>query len=154
MADMTRKLRSHPCYLPGEEVIEAIYGLGRGLLAKADQAAWGLGRDAGLFNPSAGYASAYDRAVEGKDGAGFAAGVEGNGVLALTDLRLLFFAKATVIGRPKNLTAEVSITDVTGAAFERPMVSVTFTDGSICGLHVPRNQRPASFVDALNHAVG
>lgn len=57
-----------------------------------------------------------------------------------------------MVGRPKTITVEVSTEDLVRATFQRPMVSVAFSDGSICGLHVPRNQKPAAFVEAVNVA--
>jgi hypothetical protein len=149
MADMTRKMRNHPSLGAGEDLVEAVYGLGKGMLDRADGAAHGLGRGLGMFDPSAGYASEHERAVGGRDGFGFAEGMTGNGVLALTSERLLFFRKATVIGRPRSITVEVPIGRVVQAAFERPMVTVAFDDGSVCGLHVPRTQHPVAFVAAV-----
>jgi hypothetical protein len=57
-------------------------------------------------------------------------------------------------GRSSNarkLTAEVS-TELVGAAYEKPMLTVEFADGSIVGLHVPSSQRPDAFVASVRRA--
>jgi hypothetical protein len=84
---------------------------------------------------------------------GFSAEVNGNGVSALTNQRVLFFKKATVVGLPKTITAEIATGELVNAAYDRPMLIVEFADGSVVGLHVPRNQKPDAFVEAVEQVV-
>ncbi|MGI9608971.1 MAG: hypothetical protein ACR2NL_01620 [Acidimicrobiia bacterium] len=145
MGDMTRKMVDHPSLEPGESVIEAVWGLGKGFLRAADIAG-GLGN---TLVGKASYADQHEQSVEGRDESGFGGLVDGNGVLALTNRRLLFYKKATVRGTPKAVTAAIDATRVSGADYNKPMLTITFDDGSATGLHVPRNQGPDAFVQAI-----
>lgn len=144
MGNMTKKMADHPAFAPDEHVVEAVYGLGKGMLKAADLAGR---RRVGGSGPD--YSGEFETAVKGRDGFGFAAEVEGNGVLVLTSRRLLFFRKATVVGRPKTITAEIPAGELRGAAFDRPMLTVSLSDGSMIGLHVPRNQDPEAMAAAI-----
>lgn len=146
MADMTKKMAGHAVFGPGEVLVEAVYGLGKAMLRAAD----GAGKRRPLGGP--GYEREYDGVVDGRDGFGFSAEVKGNGVLALTNRRVLFFKKATVVGVPKTITAELAADELVSAAYDRPMLIVEFADGSVVGLHVPRNQKPKAFVEAVERA--
>lgn len=141
VANMTKRLSDHPAFEPGEVVRHAVYGLGKGALRLADQMS---GVRAGL-----GYSDEHQAATGGLDVGGFGAMVQGSGVLALTNRRLVFFRKATVIGTPKTITAEIPIEQVVRARHEKPMLTVEFADGSTLGLHVPPNQRPEEIVDLI-----
>ena len=114
---MTRKMRDHPELQPGETAIEAVYGLGRTMLAAADSVS-------GQHTGSHRYSSEYDRATGGSAGTGRAAAIEGNGVLAVTDRRLLFFRKRFAIGTPRHLVAAFALVDVAACRYDRPMVVV------------------------------
>jgi hypothetical protein len=58
----------------------------------------------------------------------------------------------TVLGRPKKLAAAISIDQFAGAAYEKPMLTVEFVDGSAVGLHVPQTQHPDAFVAAIRRS--
>ena len=94
---MTRKIRGHPELQPGETAIEAVYGLGRTMLAAADSV--------GSRRGGGGYSGEYDRAAGGSDAPKRASAISGNGVLVVTDRRLLFFRKRFAIGTPRDLVA-------------------------------------------------
>jgi hypothetical protein len=139
--DFTRRLQNHPALQPGETVRHAGYGLGYGTLALADRA---LGRMT-VRQPDerdVGYRGEHHAATGGADKSGLAATIVGNGVLAVTDRRLLFFPKTTVIGTPKAIGAELPLSRVAGATYKAPMLAVHLADGSTFALHMPRNQQP------------
>lgn len=139
--DFTKRLQNHPALQPGEMVRHAGYGLGYGTLALADRA---LGRMT-VRQPDerdVGYRAEHQTATGGGHKSGFAARIAGNGVLAVTNKRLLFFHKTTVIGTPKAISAELPLSGVAGATYTAPMLAVHLADGSTFALHMPKNQRP------------
>ena len=150
--DMHKKMQGHPALQAGETPVATVYGLGEGMLAAADAASRSLRPPPTQPMSTGGYSDEYDEAVQGRDAHGFATEVSGNGVLALTDRRLLFFKKATVAGAPKEVTAEISASLVVGASYDKPMLTVEFADESAIGMHVPRNQKPDAFVAAVTEA--
>ena len=152
--NMQRKLRGHRSLLGDKRLIAAIYGLGEAVLRMADSAAEGLTGsatgDTSSFDGPSIYANEFEAATEGRHREGLAADIEGNGVMGLTDQRLLWFKKATVIGRPGEPTAVIPLDSIVATERLESMVRVEFADGSIAALHVPRSQKPAAFVEALN----
>lgn len=151
---MTKKLTGHHALEPGEVVAHAVYGLGKNALAMADsisRSAWpGAGAGPQLHEDiTAGYVREVEQLTQGADSAGFAAEMRRNGVLAVTDRRLLFFAKSTVVGKPKELTAAIDRGQVVDARYESPVLAVRLADGSVAALHVPRSQSPLRFLEAL-----
>ena len=51
------------------------------------------------------------------------------------------------------VAAAFTLPEVLGASWEKNILAVEFADGSIGGLHVPRNEDPDEFVAALEAAV-
>ena len=155
--NMLRKLRSHRALEAGEEPVAAVYGLGEAMLRMADSAADGL--SGGSDRPSAFdgpdvYSNEFEAATEGRHRDGLASLIEGNGVLGLTERRLLWFKKATVVGRPGDPTAVIPIDAIVEAEQRGSMVRIVFADDSVAGLHVPRTQKPATFIEHLNRIAG
>ena len=154
--NMTKKLQRHSCLQSGEEPIAAVYGLGEATLKMADAASSGLMAQAsdqsGDFDGPDLYSDEYGEATKGKHTEGQAAAVVGNGVMGLTNQRLLWFKKATVVGKPGEPTATFPLDSVVEARRDGNMIRVEFADGSISGLHVPRTQKPNVFVEEVNNA--
>jgi len=154
--NMTKKLRGHGCLQSGEEPIAAVYGLGEAMLRMADAASSGLMAQAsgksGDFDGPDIYSDEFGEATQGKHTEGHAEAMVGNGVMGLTNQRLLWFKKATVVGKPGEPTATFPLDSVVEAQREGNMIRVEFADGSISGLHVPRSQKPKVFVDEVNRA--
>lgn len=103
---MTPGVRKHPAIQPDETVIHACYGLGAGFVRGANRAT----------DPTPGSgpkAVAWDDTF--MDGVtGLATAIDQTGVLALTDKRVLFFAKRFAIGRPKQIVGEWPLDQVRG----------------------------------------
>ena len=137
--DFTRRLQNHPALQPGEIVRHAGYGLGYGTLALADRALgtvrqpderdW-LSRGGRGAQPAAGTRPALRRPLMAMASR------------AVTNKRLLFFAKRTVIGTPRAVSAACRCSGVAGATYKAPMLAVHLGDGSTFSLHMPRNQGP------------
>jgi hypothetical protein len=141
----SKKLVGHPDLQPGEQLLDACYGLGKGTLRMAD-----LTR--GPKAPGAhSYAAQMDGATGGASGAGAAAeAIDRNGILAFTDQRLLFLPVKLAVTKPKAVAAAWRLEDVAATAYERPMLTVTFVDGSVGGIHCPAAEKPKDFVAALD----
>ena len=143
--DMTRKMRGHPDLLPGEICHEAVYGLGRGALGLADKAG-GTRRV---------YVNELDAGADGSPGVGSpdvgVAELIGTktGVAVITSQRFLFIEKKTVVGKPGEIDVELPIGQLVDVAYDRPILVITFLDGSAIRLHVPQSQKPTFFVDAF-----
>jgi hypothetical protein len=144
----SKKVVGHPDLEPGEQVLDACYGLGKGTLRLAD-----LTR--GPKAPGAhSYAAQMDGATGGAAGVGAAAeAIDRNGILALTDRRLLFLPVKLAVTKPKAVGAAWRLEDVVATAYERPMLTVTFVDGSVGGIHCPAAEKPKEFVAALQAAL-
>ena len=135
-----KKVRGHPGLAPGEVVADACYGLGRGALGAAD-----LVKAPGMRH----YSLQADRATSGPTGS-MAESLDRTGILAVSDQRLLFLPVKTAITKPKAVAAAWPLSQVSGAAYDKPMLTVAFIDGSVGGLHVPTNEQPTAFVDEVN----
>ncbi|MFN8025183.1 MAG: hypothetical protein U0W40_02165 [Acidimicrobiia bacterium] len=139
----SKKIVGHADLEAGETVVDAVYGLGKGVLRMADLAG-GTRRfhyqgdaEARTDDPAGSSGARIDRA----------------GIIVLTDRRLLFMPVKTAITKPKAVAAAFPLTDVLGASWEKNILAVEFADGSIGGLHVPRNEDPEEFVAAVEAAV-
>lgn len=136
-----KKVREHPDLEPGEEVIDAVWGAGKGLLKMADIST--IGGMPGQTNMSGQMASSTDRPE------GSAAQVmDRNGIIALTDRRMLFLAVKTAVRKPPAITAGWPFAELAGVRWEKPMLLVDFADGSTGGLYVGSTERPAELVTA------
>ena len=81
------------------------------------------------------------------------ASIDRTGILVFTNQRLLFLPVKTAIMKPKAVAAAWPLDLVTGVTWEKNILAVGFTDGSIGGLHVPRAEHPTDFVTVLNAVV-
>lgn len=133
-----KRVRDHPDLLPGEQVLDACWGAGKGLLRMADIAT--IGGVPGQIR----YADEAKAATDGGGGSE-AARIDRNGILALTDQRLLFLPVKTAVRKPAAVAAAWPLDQLAGVGFEKPMLVVGFADGSTGGLHVPRAEGPAEF---------
>lgn len=138
-----KKVRGHGDLVPGEAVADACYGLGKGVLGAAD-----LMKAPGMRQ----YSMQAERATVDPAGS-MAAAIDRTGILAVTDQRLLFLPVKTAVTKPKAVAAAWSLDQVRGAAYDKPMLTVAFADGSIGGLHVPAAEKPNDFVACLNRLV-
>lgn len=69
-----------------------------------------------------------------------------NGMFVLTDRRLLWMTAKTALGKPKDIDAEFPLEDVKEIVYEKPILSVRFSDGSAAGIHAA--DKPLEFVAA------
>jgi hypothetical protein len=122
-------------------VVDACYGLGKGVLAAADFVSLG-----GAYSDDA-----HTRTVDpaGSEGAK----IDRTGILCITDRRVLFLPVKTAIKKPKAVAAAWPLSNVAGVTFEKSILAVEFTDGSVGGLHVPAAEHPSDFVVSLNGLV-
>lgn len=135
-----KKVRGHAGLTPGETVADACYGLGKGVLGAAD-----LVKAPGMRH----YTMQAEQATTDPAGS-MAAGIDRTGIVAVTDQRLLFLPVKTAITKPKAVAAAWPLAQVRGAAYDKPMLTIAFADGSVGGLHVPTNEQPTGFVDEVN----
>lgn len=133
---MTNKTQKHPAIESDETVIQASYGLSRGIVAFANLVD---GIRAKAWNDEMGKAE------------GLAGPLKHSGVLALTDRRLLYFKKRFAIGRPKTIVGDWPLEQVAAIAYdgEDNTLTITFSDGSSAGLHSPSNQWPDKLVEGF-----
>lgn len=129
---MTGRMKGHPALDDGETLIHACYGLGAKIVAVGNRAA-------------SRHSNAWDVPQSGEEG--LAAAINRSGVVALTDRRLIFFAKRFSIGTPKAVTAQWPLSQVVSVKFENDNLMIEFEDGSVAGLHVPPLQKPKRFVE-------
>ncbi len=139
-----KKVRGHGDLTPGETVADACYGLGKGVLAAADQV-----RAPGIRR----YSKQAELATDAPAGS-MAAAINRPGILAVTDQRLLFLPVKTAITKPKAVAAAWPLAQVLGAAYDSPMLSIAFADGSVGALHLPTAEKPDDFVAHVNRLVG
>ena len=139
-----KKVRSHGDLASGEAVTDACYGLGKGVLGAAD-----LAKAPGMRH----YSMQADQATADAAGS-MASAIDRTGILAVTDQRLLFLPVKTAITKPKAVAAAWPLAQVRGAAYDKPMLTFAFADGSIGGLHVPAAEKPDVFAATLNRLVG
>ena len=120
--------------------MDACYGFGKGVLGVAD-----LVKAPGIRH--------YSKQAEGatNDPAGSAAAaIDRTGIICVTDRWVLFLPVKTAITKPKEVAAAWPLDAVAGGAYDKPMLTLAFTDGSVGGLHVPRPERPDDFVAHVN----
>jgi len=141
----TKKIEGHGDLAAGEVLIDACYGLGKGFLLMADRA--GGPRRHHAYGDEA---SAATSEPEGSE----AARLDRNGILALTDQRLIFLPVKTAVRKPKAVAASWDHAEIADVLYDKPMLTVTFGDGSIGGLHVPRNEKPDDFLAHVRLAIG
>lgn len=144
---MTKKVARHPDLGEGETVLHACYGLSADFVALSNVAAGGTSivlRDSSLTSTQG---DLWESDFQGKSG--LAAPLVYTGVLALTDERLLYFKKGTVVGRPKKIVATWPLEEVAAVGYDDKILRVRFRDGSVGGLHVPSSQHPKRFLEAF-----
>jgi hypothetical protein len=139
-----KKIQGHADLETGETVVDACYGHGKGVLAAADFVSLG-----GRARPASSLADTQTDDPAGTEGAK----IDRTGILCLTDRRLLFLPVKTPLTKPKAVTAAWPFASVAGATFERSILAIEFTDGSVGGLHVPGAEHPSDFVVSLNGLV-
>ena len=134
-----KKVREHPDLEPGEEVIDAVWGAGKGLLKMADIST--VGGMPGQTNHSGTMAGSTDRPE------GSAAQVmDRHGIIALTDRPILFLAEKTAVRKPAASTAGWPFDQIAGVRLEKQMLLIDFADGSTGGLYVGSMERPGDLV--------
>lgn len=131
----TKKIQRHAVIQDGETVYQACYGMGAAIVEMANRAV-----AQSPTGPGGGW--------QAEDGTGLAEPIDRTGVVALTDRRLLFFAKRLAIGTPKTLTAEWSLEQISDLSWSDDTLTLAFVDGSRAQLHVPSNQSPQKLVTA------
>jgi hypothetical protein len=139
-----KKIQGHRDLEAGEAVVDACYGLGKGVLAAADFVSLG-----GRAKPYSEAADARTDDPTGSEGAK----IDRTGILCITDRRLLFLPVKTAITKPKTVAAAWPLSSLMGATFEKNILAVEFADGSVGGLHVPGAEHPSDFVVSLNGLV-
>jgi hypothetical protein len=138
-----KKVVDHPALQPGERVIDACWGLGRGLLKAADIA--GLTILDELVRDKPTYQHQLDAATTGE---GMGSRIDRNGIIVLTDRRLLWMPVSTAVMKPKQVEAEFALDQVEDIVYDKPILAVRFSDGSAGGVHAGPADKPAAFVQA------
>jgi len=128
----TKKVQRHVTIQADEVVYQACYGLGATVVQVANRTL-SVGRETW--------------SVPQKD-EGLASSLSRGGVIAISNKRLLFFAKRFAIGKPGKLTADWPLSQLTNISWIDPQLSISFVDHSKASLHVPRNQSPLKLVSA------
>ena len=128
----TKKVQRHVTIQADEVVYQACYGLGATVVQLANRSLSPSQETWSVPNADKGLASSLNR----------------GGVIAITNKRLLFFAKRFAIGKPGKLTAEWPLSQLTSISWIDPKLSIHFVDDSQASLHVPRNQSPLKLVSA------
>ena len=136
-----KKVADHRDLQPGERVIDACWGMGRGMLKAADISGKMFLTKALSNKP--GYAEELDSATEG---AGMASRIDHNGMFVLTDRRFLWMEVKTAVRKPKAVSAAFELSDVDDFVYEKPILAVQFRDGSRGGIHAA--DHPEEFVAA------
>ena len=139
---MTKGVAKHPTIQPDEEVVHASYGLSSKIVSFANRAV--------RSSPQSGATYETWNADLGAT-EGLADVFKTSGVLALTNKRLLFFAKRFAIGTVSDLTAQWTFDQVVAIEYDAPESSLTvkFVDQSWAGLHSPGIQRPQRLADGF-----
>ena len=143
-----KKVVDHPKLEPGERVVDACWGLGRGALRAADIAGRSFLNE--WLSSDPGYAEQLDAATAGE---GMAARIDRNGILALTDRRLLWMPVSTAVKKPRDVEAAFALDDIEDIAYDKPILVVRFADGSAGGFHAGPADKPAEFVAAWRSMV-
>ncbi|MEM1441014.1 MAG: PH domain-containing protein [Verrucomicrobiota bacterium] len=148
---MTKKVAPHPEIAPDEEVLHACYGLSADFVALSNVAASGSSAVIRKRLTTLSEAEIWSSDFAGDSG--LASALTKTGVLALTTKRLLYFAKGTVVGKPKKIVATWPLEQLTAATYSDKILRIRFSDGSIGGLHVPGSQHPKKFLAAFEEMV-
>lgn len=129
-----------PGLLPDERILEACWTMGSTALTM-------VGVSGGR-----GWRVAAEQATHDLDGQGMAAAVgKHNGILALTDQRLLWCEVKTALGKPKNIDAAFPPGDVADISWGADTLAVKFRDGSSAGLYCPKGEHPDNLIAWFNY---
>ena len=109
-----------------------MYGLGKGVLKFTDTMMTGRMKR---------YSADAEARTEDPSGSQGAL-IDRTGILAFTNQRLLFLPVKTAVMKPKAVAAAWPLDQVTGVTWEKNILAVGFTDGSIGGLHVHAPSTP------------
>lgn len=131
----TKKIVGHPELLPGEQVLDACWGAGANMMTVAK---WVGPRDRSLKHSI--------KDVKGT-GDGRAAAIASNGILALTDRRLLWCPVKTKVGKPEKIIG-FDFEEIEELRHEKPVLVVEFKDGSSSGIRADFMGRPGDFLKA------
>src|SRR5688500_16057389 len=129
-----KKLAGHPDLIPGEQVREACWGAGATMMKAA--------RWASIAKPE----RSDIEEVEGKEG-GRADVISSNGIMALTDRRLLWCPVKTKVGKPEKLFG-FEFDEIAELRLDKPLLIVEFTDGSSGGIRTDLMGRPGDLMKA------
>jgi hypothetical protein len=129
-----KKLAGHPDLIPGEEVKEACWGAGAAMMKVA--------RWTNIDRPQ----HSDIEEVVGKGG-GRADVIASNGIMALTDRRLLWCPVKTKVGKPEKLFG-FEFDEIAELRFDKPVLVVEFKDGSSGGIRTDFTARPGDLMKA------
>ena len=132
----TKKVVGHSDLLPGEQVLDAVWGAGANMMKVAK-----------LVGPVNKSIKDDIKEVSGT-GDGRAKAINSNGILALTDRRLLWCPVKTKVGKPEKLIG-FEFDEVEGLRHEKPVLVVDFKDGSSSGIRADFMGRPGDFLKAF-----
>ena len=127
-----KKVAGHPDLIPGEQVKEACWGAGAGMMKAA--------RWASIDRPQ----RSDIEEVEGREG-GRADVIASNGIMALTDRRFLWCPVKTKVGKPEKLFG-FELDEVAELRLDKPVLVVEFEDGSSGGIRTDFMERPGDFM--------
>ena len=129
-----KKLAGHPDLIPGEEVREAAWGAGAGMMKAA--------RWTGVVKPE----HSDIEEVAGTEG-GRADVISSNGIMALTDRRFLWCPVKTKVGKPEKLFG-FEYDEIAELRLDKPILVVEFEDGSSGGIRTDFFERPDDLMEA------
>jgi hypothetical protein len=140
----TKKIVGHPELLPGEIVIDACWGAGHTMMK------WG--GIATLVSKPRLSTQEQRREVAGK-GEGRAEAIASNGILALTDRRLLWCPVKTKLGKPEKIVG-FEFDEIAEIRHDKPLLIVEFKDGSSGGIRSDLLERPGEFMKSYESRFG
>jgi hypothetical protein len=115
--------------LPGEQVLDAAFTMGRLALGMADM----------VGGPD--YVGTVDTAEGSQGGRGMAEPIgRHNALVAVTDRRLLYCEVKTALFKPKDIDAAFLLGDVADLSAEKETLTITFRDGSRAAVYATKRE--------------
>ena len=134
----TKKIVGHSDLLPGEHVIDACWGAGSTMMRWASAATL-------IVKPN--LTRRVERVAVAGSGEGLAEAISSNGILALTDRRVLWCPVKTKLGKPEKIIG-FEFDEIAQIRHDKPLLMVDFKDGSTGGIRSDLMERPGEFMKA------
>ena len=134
----TKKIVGHADLLPGEMVIDACWGAGATMMRWAQISTL-------VSKPT--LVRTEERLEVAGTGEGRADAISSNGILALTDRRVLWCPVKTKLGKPEKIIG-FEFDEIARIRHDKPLLMVDFKDGSTGGIRSDVMERPGDFMKA------